>query len=354
MLDAGATPDAAQDARSASRSAARLLLHMAIGKWVCRALQVAAELGVADVLGERPLPIDEIAARTGSHPDALYRVLRALAGVGVFEEGTGRSFGNSALSSALRSDVPDSARALVRWIGHDAAWRAWADLGHSVRTGGPAFDHAVGEPLFEYLARHRAAGDVFDEAMTSYDAITSEAVARAYDFSACAEVVDVGGGHGAQLVAVAERWPEVRGVLFDRPEVIAGARRALASAPCASRITLRAGDFLAEVPAGGDAYLLKHVLHDWDDERSVRILANCRRAMGRGGKVLVLEQIVGEGPEASITNLLDLEMLVMTQGGRERTAGELGALLRRAGLRVARVIPVDSLVQVIEAVGARD
>jgi SAM-dependent methyltransferase len=353
MPEAGTSPSG-EDGANASASPGRLLLHMAVGKWVCRALHVAADLGVADVLRDGPRRVEEIAARTSVDPGALYRVLRALAGVGVFEEGEERSFGNNALSSALRTDAPGTVRALVRWIGDEAAWRAWSELGQSVRTGAPAFDRVTGEPLFEYLASHRASGEVFDEAMASYSSVTSDAVARAYDFSRCTEIVDVGGGLGTQLVAIAERCPEARCVLFERPEVIVGARRALASAACAPRIELRAGDILEEAPAGADAYLLKHVLHDWDDERSVRILANCRRAMAPGGAILVVEQLVGEGPEASMTNLLDLEMLVMTQGGRQRTAGEISGLLRRADLRVARALATDSFVQVVEAVAASD
>ena len=329
-----------------------IMLQMALGKWVCKALAVAAEIGVADVLRDGPLSAAEIARRTGSDGDALYRLLRALASLGVFEEAEDRGFANNALSSTLRSDVPGSVRAMVRWIGEEAAWIAWSGLAHSVRTGRPAFDHVFGEPLFDYFGKHPETGRIFDEAMTSLSAGTGAAVARAYDFSSHGRVVDVGGGHGALLLAILERFPDTRGVLFDRPEVIEGARPALSSSAAMRRIELRAGDFFEGVPGGGDAYVLQHIVHDWDDDRCVRILAHCREAMAEGGSVLVLEQPVREGPESGLAKLLDLEMLAMTPGGRERTEAEYASLFERAGLRLARVVPTDSMVSILEGVAA--
>jgi hypothetical protein len=329
----------------------QVVLQMAVGKWVCKALSLAADLGIADVLKDGPLRAAELALRTRSNEDALYRLLRALAAVGVFEEAEERRFANNALSSTLRSDVPNSVRAMIRWIGEEAAWLAWNGLAYSVRTGQPAFEHVLREQVFDYFKLHPQTGQIFNEAMTSFSAATGAAVARAYDFSRCKKVVDVGGGHGALLLAVTERFSEVEGVVFDRPEVIAGAHASTASSP-GRRIELRAGDFFEGVPEGGDAYVMQHVVHDWDDERCVRILANCRSAMAPGGRVLVVEQVLRDGAEAAFSKLLDLEMLVMTSGGRERTEPEFASLFERAGLRLARVVPTESMVSVVEGVAA--
>jgi hypothetical protein len=326
---------------------------MAVGKWVCQALKVAAELAIADLLGDGSLPVAELARRARADEDALHRLLRALATLGVFEALPGRHFRNSALSAALRSDVPGSARPMIRWLGEDAAWRAWGAFEHSVRTGEAAFDRVLGAPVFEYFARHPATAEIFDEAMTSFAREAGAAVARACDFSRFDTLVDVGGGQGALLAAIAERFPRLRCVLLDRVEVLARARSVLADTPHAVRIELRAGDFLQAVPAGADAYLMMHVVHDWDDERCVRILANCRDAMASGGRILVVEQVIGDGAGAALAPLLDLEMLAMTPGGRERTEPEFAALFERAGLRLASVTATGAGVSVIEAVDAR-
>jgi hypothetical protein len=347
-------PRAAQRPDPNAPTATQVLVQMAVGKWVCQALKVAAELAVADVLGDSSAAVEVLALRTGANADALYRLLRALAALGVFEELPGRRFRNNALSTALRSDVPGSARPMVRWLGEEAAWHAWGAFEHSVRTGAAAFDHVLGASVFDYFGQHPATAAIFDEAMTSFALEAGAAVARAYDFSGVETLVDVGGGQGALLAAVADRFPGLRCVLLDRPEVIAGARKVLAATPHAGRIELRPGDFLLEVPAGADAYLLMHILHDWDDERCVRILANCREAMADGGTILAVEQVVEDGPRAAVAKLLDLEMLAMTPGGRERTGPEFAALFERAGLRLASIRPTEAGVCVIEAVARRD
>ena len=330
------------------------LLQMAVGKWACQALKVAAALGVADLLAGGAKSVHELARRTGAHEDALYRLLRALASLGVFKETPQRRFENNALSQPLRSDVAGSVGAMIRWIGEESAWRAWNEFEYSVRTGKPAFERVFGEQVFEYFAHHPGPAAIFNAAMNSFSAGTGAAVARAYDFSPFRRVVDVGGGHGALLAAIAERFPDLRGVLFDRPEVIASARQALASSGHAKRIELCAGDFLDEVPEGGDAYIMKHIIHDWDDERCIRILTLCRKAMAAGGTVLVVEQVIQDGPESAFAKLLDLEMLAMTPGGRERSAAEFSRLFERAGLRLTRIVPTGSFVTVIEAVPAAE
>jgi hypothetical protein len=326
----------------------QVLLQMAGGKWVCQALKVAAELGVADVLAGGAMSADEIARRTGSNPDALYRLLRALAGLGVFTERSDRRFENNALSTPLRSDVPRSARAMVRWIGEEAAWHAWAEFAHSVRTGEPAFDHFHDEQVFDYFAKHPHSAEIFNGAMMSFSASTGPAVARAYDFSEIKELVDVGGGHGGLLLAIAERFPAIDCVLFDRLEVIAGAGHVLSKSPHAGRIETKGGDFLEGVPEGADAYIMKHIIHDWDDERCVRILGHCAAAAAEDGRVLVVDQVVTDRPESAFSKIMDLEMLAMTPGGRERTEPEFRKLFQQAGLVLTRVVPTDSVVSIIE------
>ena len=330
----------------------QILMQMATGKWVSKALSLVADLAIPDRLNTGPRPADELASETKVSADGLYRLLRASAAVGVLTELPDRRFENNALSNLLRSDVPGSLRGMVRWLGEDSAWQAWGRLDYSVTTGQPAFDHVLGAPVFDHFKRHPDAGQIFNAAMVSFTVITGRAVAQAYDFSGFTNIVDVGGGHGALLAAIAAAHPRVRGIVFDRPEVVAGAAPLLASQGLGDRIGTAGGDFLEAVPPGADAYIMKHIIHDWDDARSMTILSNCKRAMAPGGTVLVVEQVVSDQPEAAFSKLIDLEMLVMTAGGRERTAPEFARLLDRAGLRMTRVVPTHSPVAIVEAVSA--
>ena len=328
----------------------QLLMQLATGKWVSKALSVVADLAIPDLLGGGARSADDLAATTAVDADSLYRLLRAASGVGVLTELPGRRFENNALSNLMRSDVPGSLRAMVRWINEDSAWQAWGGLGYSVKTGQPAFNHVLGTEVFEHFQTHPEAGKIFNEAMVSFTAVTGAAVAKAYDFSPFKKIVDVGGGHGALLAAIAAQHPGVDGIVFDRPEVVTGVKPFLASQGSSARIDTAAGSFLDTVPAGADAYIMKHIIHDWDDERSMKILANCKRAMAPGGRVLVVEQIVSDRPEAAFAKVVDLEMLVMTPGGRERTAAEFDRLLDASGLKMTRIVPTQSPVAIVEAV----
>ena len=325
------------------------LLQLILGMFVSRALGVAAELGVADQLKEGPLELKELARRTGADPDGLYRMLRALAAVGVFELQANQCLANNELSALLRADVPGSIRANALWFSDVSGWTAWGRLDHSVRTGKPAFDEAFGSDCFTWLEGHAASLAVFQQTMTGLSLASGSAVAAAYDFASLRKVVDVGGGHGTLLSLILDHFPHLKGVLFDRPEVIQCAREMLKAGRHAADIEAVTGDFFESVPGGADAYILKHIIHDWDDEQCVRVLANCRRAMAPGGRVLIVESVLSAGPESTITKLIDLEMLVMTRGGRERTEQEFAALLERAGLEFARLIPTQSPVSVVEA-----
>ena len=307
---------------------------------------VAAKLGLADLLDGGPRTAEELAAATGARADALYRALRALASLGVFEEVAGRRFALTPLAGLLRAGRPDSMRAQALVQG-EQGYRVGVELMYSVMTGAPAFERVYGMARFEHLARHPEAGAVFDQAMSESSRRSASAVVGAYDFPTAGTVVDVGGGQGVLIAAVLRARPGLRGVLFDQPHVLAGAEPVLAEAGVADRCARDAGDFFASAPPGGDRYLLRHILHDWDDERATSILRGCARAMAPGGKVLVIEGVIEAGNEPSLAKFLDLRMLLML-GGRERTAEEFGHLFDAAGLRLTHVIPAGAGSSIIE------
>jgi hypothetical protein len=324
------------------------LLQMMTGHWVSQALYVASKLGIADLLAGGPVSCEDLAAATTSHAPPLYRVLRALASVGVFTEARPGHFALTPLAALLRTATPDSMRALV--IGNnEEPYRAWGELLHSVRTGEAAFDHLYGVRVFDYFAQHPAADRVFNEAMIGGTTQIADGVVGAYDFSPFGTVVDVGGGYGTLLAAILRSNPTARGILFDQPHVVACAEEHLTAAGVTDRCARLGGDFFAAVPSGGDAYVLAQILHDWDDDRSVAILKQCRRAMPGHGKLLVIELVLPPGEEPFFGKWLDLHMLVMTPG-RERTAAEYDALFRAAGFVLARVVPTPPGPSVVEAV----
>ncbi len=324
------------------------LLQMMTGYWVSQALHVAAKLGIADLLANGPVDCEDLAAATDTHAPSLQRVLRALASVGVFTEVSPGSFALTPLAELLRSETPGSMRALAIMYAEEQ-YRAWGELLHSVRTGEMAFDHQFGMGYFEYLAQHPEADRVFNEAMTGWTHQLVGAVVDAYDFSPFKTVVDVGGGYGALLAAILRSNPSTWGILFEQPHVVASAEEQLAAAEVADRCTFVGGDFFAAVPSGGDAYVLSQILHDWDDERCVAILGQCRRAMPDHGKLLVVELVLPEGDEPFLGKWLDLHMLVLL-GGRERTAAEYDTLFRAAGFKLARVVPTPPGPSVVEAI----
>jgi O-methyltransferase/methyltransferase family protein len=326
------------------------LLHMMTGCWISQALYVAAKLGIADLLQEGPQSCTRLAEATQTHPRALYRVLRVLANVGVFVEDEAECFRMTPLAEPLCTDAPGSLRAFAIMLGAPEHWRAWEGMLHSVSTGQPAFDHVFGVPLFQYFPAHPEAAQLFNDAMTSRSGQENAAIVAAYDFAAAHTVVDVGGGQGTLLASILHAHPKARGVLFDLPHVIAPARTRMESTGQAARWEFMAGDFFTAVPVGGDLYLLKKVIHDWDDERAQRILTNCRTAMSNTGRLLLMEPLIPPGNEPSFNKLLDLLMLVWNAGGRERTEREHQTLLASAGFHLSRVIPTRSGISIIEAV----
>lgn len=321
--------------------------QMTNGYWSTQIIYVAAKLGIADLLENGPQSIDALARATQTHAPSLYRLMRALAGLGVFVENEDEAYATTTLGRCLVSGSPGALRARAILNGEDW-YRGWGGLLHSVRTGETAFDHIAGMPFFDHLAANPETASTFNEAMASATEGAARAVADAYDFSRCRIIVDLGGGTGAFLAGILKANPQARGVLFDRPSVVAAAALLLSRAGVADRCDVVGGDFFEAVPSGGDLYILSWIIHDWDDDRSVAILKNCRRAMSGDERLLVIEQVVPPGNQPSLSKLYDLHMLALS-GGRERREDEYRALLAAADLDLTRIIPTAVPRSVIEA-----
>ena len=293
----------------------------------------------------------ELARSVGADPPTLHRVLRALAGVGVFAERKDGRFALTPLGATLRSDRPDSMRAFAIMMVEDYWVQAWADVLQSVKTGQTAFERVHGLKIFDYFGKYPDKARVFGEAMTSISGTENPAVAAAYDFSKVGTLVDVGGSHGHLLAAILKANRRLKGVLFDLPQVLDQARSApyVGAREIAGRIELAPGDFFRSVPAGADAYIMKYIIHDWDDDLCVKILENCRSAMAPNGRVLVVDTVIPPGNDPHWGKLLDLNMLV-GPGGRERTRSEFAQLFKRAGLKLRRIIPTASPLSIVEGV----
>jgi hypothetical protein len=322
------------------------LTQMITGYWVSRAVYVAAKLRIADRLKDGPRTAEELAATAGVAPRPLYRVLRALAGVGIFTHQADGRFRLNRLADPLREGGPESLRALAVMVGeeHD---RCWDDLLETVRTGEPAFERLYGRPYFAYLGEHPELARTFDAAMTGFSGRAMRAMLDAYDLSNVDTLADVGGGLGTNLTAALGRYPSTTGLLFDQPDVVARARPVLEAAGVSGRCKVEGGDFFKAVPAGADAYLLGHILHDWDDARAGLILDNLRRAMRTGATLLLVEYVLPEGDGQAFGKLLDVHMMVLL-GGVERTEAEYRRLFAAHGFRLTRVVPAAGDVSVVE------
>ena len=317
------------------------------GYQVAEAVHVAAELGLSDLLGDGPRPIEHLAEATGCHPPSLRRLMHALSTVGVYEEQPDGAFANTPVGDALRTDAPESISAWARNVGRPYARRAWSALLHGVRTGENPFVSVHGSNPWAYRRDHPDDGAVFDAAMTALSGAEARWVVEAYDFGAFGTVVDVGGGHGRLLAEVLTANPGVQGILFDQPHVVAEAVELLAAHRVESRVRVEAGDFFDAVPAGADAYLLKSVVHDWDDEEAIHLLRTCRRAMPEHATLLLVERVLGGPNEGFVSAFSDLNMMVMP-GGRERTEAEYATLLEAAGLRLVRLVPTLGAFSIVE------
>jgi hypothetical protein len=317
------------------------LLERSLGIVDTKALAVVADLGVADGLADGPLDAPQLAAALDVDADALGRVLRFLVGRGVFASDRRGRFRNNGASRLLRTDHDDSVRDWVRFFGADWHVAIWNRLDHSVRTGESAAEAALGHPFWEHLSRvDPDAGSVFDAAMESTSRLQLEVIARKYDWPANGRICDVGGGTGTVLAGILAQHPGLAGVLFDLPEVVAKAGPLLERAGVASRVEVVGGDFFESVPGGCDRYVLQAIVHDWDDESCVRILTKCREALAPGGRILVIEGELPTHDGDHLLKLVDLEMLVDTGKGRERTRSAMDELVASAGLRVRNRTPI--------------
>ena len=323
------------------------MLELLNGYQVSAAIGAVSRLGVADCLSAGPAPLVEVASRVGANPRSLERVVRLLADVGIFEQLDDGRVALTGLGGMLREGVPGSVRRGAIVVSEEWHWRAYGHLTHSVRTGEPGFRQAHGCGFWEYLERHPVPGVVINDSMSAAASFVAAAFIRSYDLVGIERLVDVGGGHGVLMRAVLDAHPHLQGVVFDLPGVIEGTRARLADAGLTDRCQAIAGDFFDSVPAGGDAYVLSWILHDWDDRSAARILANCRAAMGDAGRLLAVELIVlsddEQQPSADIEWLVkttDIEMLAVV-GGRERTATEYGELYAAAGFELTRILPLE-------------
>lgn len=332
-------------------AAGQALHHLINGYRISQAIHVAASLGIADHLADGSSTSGDLAAATATHPESLYRLLRALAAAGVLHEDDGRTFSLTAIGRYLRRDVSGSRHAWAAFSGRPSYWKAWSHLEHSVRTGYNAFRHAHGTDVWSYRMQHPAEGRIFDAAMREGSLRAFDDILPKCDFGRFARVADIGGGDGSFLAAILRAQDRCHGLLFDQPHVVAAAGTVLCDAGVAARCDIAAGDFFQEIPAGFDAYVLKFILHDWLDEEAVAILRACRRACGRSGRLIVLERILGPANDGLEGKVSDLNMLV-SAAGRERTLEEFQGLFDASGFARASVVQGSGLEAVIEVAPA--
>jgi hypothetical protein len=329
---------------------AQHLLQFTTAYVPCAALWVAAELKVADFVIAPTTPVAELARKTNTNEDALYRTLRLLAMVGIFSETQPRHFALTPAAELLRSDHPRSMRDTVIWIADPFHFKIAGDLLHSVRTGQPTIEHVTGKPAFEYFATDPVELDRFHLAMTNLSAMALGPAIEAYDFSPFKTIVDVGGAHGFAICSILQKYPHLQGILFDLEDIVPGGSKRICEMKLEARCRTVHGDFFQSVPAGGDLYFMKSIIHDWTDELALTILRNCRRALeGKAnGKVVLLEFVVPPGNQPHPAKIIDIEMLFFP-GGRERTEQEFRELFAKAGLRLTRIVPTKSPFSVVEA-----
>jgi hypothetical protein len=323
------------------------ILQIITNFWTCRAVYVLAKLGIPDLLQSGPKTAGDLAESTGMHAPSLYRLLRALASTGILASQPEGRFALTPVSELLVTDAPGSMRwFVVSELGQEH-YPAWGNFMHSIKTGEIAFDNHFGVDIWQYFQQHPEDAAVFNDSMSGMTAIVNEQITSRYDFSGFSKIVDVGGGHGGLITSILNANPKAFGVLFDAEQVIAGARAKIEAAGLADRCAAIPGDFFKAVPAGGDAYIMKWIIHDWDDDRAIRILRNIRTQMPQHGRVIIVECVVPEGDEPDFSKFFDLNMMVMT-GGKERTAREFDQLLAAAGFRFLRVIPTETPTSIVE------
>ncbi len=331
-------------------SANEQMLGLLTGYWVSQLIFVAARLGIADALGRGAMAPAAIAKKVGAHPPYVRRLLRALASVDIFAETPDGKFRMTPLAETLKRNEPGSLRPFALMVVDNYNWAAWGALEHGIRTGELPFDHVHKMPAFAYLQQHPEKEREFSASMASISGPENAAVAQAYPFSKFSTMVDVGGAHGHLVSEILTQHRNLRGVLYDQPAVVSAATHSgfITNPVIRGRCATVGGDFFREVPAGADLYVLKYIIHDWDDEKAIRILRNCREGMKRDGRVLVVEHVIPPGNGADWGKLLDINMMVVP-GGQERTKLEFQKVMAKAGLTLKRVLPTTSPLSIVEA-----
>jgi O-methyltransferase domain/Dimerisation domain len=326
------------------------ILQLLNGAHVAGAISCLAQLGIPDLVETAPKSAEELASQIGAQPDALYRLMRATASVGVLSEGPDGKFSETPMSAVLRKNANPSLRGLAIMGGREWHGRGWSHLEYCVRTGKQALDQIYGKHIFEYFKQHPEEAQVFDEAMTGLSTIDGPAVTDAYAFDGIRSIVDVGGGHGFLLATILARNPQMRGTLYDAPHVVEGARSGPLK-PLTERCNFASGDMFSSMPADADAYIMKHIIHDWPDDLCLKILRACRKNVNADGKLLVVDHVIHPGNDFSPGKFLDLQMLIFP-GGRERTEKEFRELFATAGWRLNRVIPTAVPESIVEGIPA--
>lgn len=330
----------------AEQSPSGQIAQMLTGYWMSQMVYLAAKLDLAGLLKQGPRTADDLAAATKMHPGALYRTLRGLASLGVFAEQEGRKFVNTPASEALLDGVPGSQRAMAIMTGEEH-YKAWGEFLYSVQTGKPGFDKVYGTRPFDYLSKHPEQGANFDAAMTSVHGRETPAMIAAYDFHGVGTLCDIGGGNGSLIIATLLKHPAIQGILYDLAPVIERSQKHVDAAGLTSRCRCLTGNFFKSVPPGADTYLMRHIIHDWNDEECVTILKNVRKVIPANGRLMVLESVIPPGNDSMFGKLLDLNMLVIP-GGMERTEAEYRALFAATGFRLSRIVPTTTEVSIIE------
>ncbi len=329
-------------------AAAQQLIQLTTGYIASTAIYLAVKLRIADRLASGPRTSADLAQQASVNEDALYRVLRTLTSLGVFQETAPRMFANNLPASMLISGAEGSMYDMALWMSDPFHFQVYADALYSVETGKPAVEKTFGMPIFEYFPKNPQESEIFNNAMTTFSGMVIPAVLEAYDFSGIGTLVDIAGGHGRVLTSILQRYPSMRGVLLDLEHVIAGARPVIDQLGLANRCHATTGDFFKAVPPGGDAYIMKHIIHDWNDAQAITILKNIRAAMNPGGRVILLESVLAPDNQPDFGKIIDLEMLLMP-GGRERTEQEFRDLFQRAGFTLTRIVSTKSPLSVVEA-----
>jgi hypothetical protein len=325
------------------------LFQMILGGWVQQSISVAAKLGIPDLLKDGPKDHNQLAEMTQTHAPTLYRLMRALTSVGLFTELENKHFAICPLGTYLETDSEGSVRSLAIMLGEQWHRNPWSNLLFTVQTGENAFKEVYGQSNYDYLTQNPDAGEVFNNAMVGITKTITSEIGR-YDFSGFGQVIDIGGGHGALMEAILNQNPHLKGTVYDLTEVIEGTRRLMRTAGLENRCDCVAGDFFESVPSGGDAYILKAIIHNWSDDAAITILRHCRQHMHANGKLILLESVITPGDAPHPSKFTDLEMIVFTPSGKERTELEFQDLFQKAGFKLSRIIPTPTLVSIIEGI----